>query len=168
MRRGVDFPDFVEEYRAAVGGLEPADSAVYGAGESALFVAEQLAFEQVGRNRRAVYRHERLVGARRGGVDEIRDELLARSGLAGEGDCRLRVRDLCGAVDYLPHLGAVCYDVAEFEMPARDRRGRRVFFCLSRALDALGERPFFFESLFFALFQRLRQNLFEPVHVHGF
>ena len=64
----VHFGDFVEQQRAAVGLLEFADAAGDGAGEGALFVAEQLGFEQLFRDRRAVDANERrarAVGAAR-------------------------------------------------------------------------------------------------------
>ena len=56
--------DFVEEQRAAVGGLEESVAIGLGAGERALAVAEELALHQVLGNRAAVHRDERLLGAR--------------------------------------------------------------------------------------------------------
>ena len=47
-------------------------------------MSEQLGFEQRFRNRRAIDRHERLVGARTRVVNAARKELLARSRLADE------------------------------------------------------------------------------------
>ena len=46
LRGGRHVADLVEEQRAAVGLLEPADAAAIGAGEGALLVAEQLALQQ--------------------------------------------------------------------------------------------------------------------------
>ena len=54
--------DFVEEQRAQVGLLEEADVVAVGAGERAGFVAEELAFHQVGRNGRAVDAQHRPIG----------------------------------------------------------------------------------------------------------
>jgi hypothetical protein len=51
--------DLVEEQRAAVGALEEAQVLPVGAGEAALLVAEDLAFDQVRRDRAAVDREER-------------------------------------------------------------------------------------------------------------
>src|SRR5262249_22318492 len=51
--------DLVEEDRAAVGELEPADAAGQCPGERALFVAEQLRSDQCGRDGGAVHAHER-------------------------------------------------------------------------------------------------------------
>ena len=55
--------DFVEEQRAAVGLLEPADALLVGAGEGALLVAEQLRLEQVLLQRGAVHLDEVARGA---------------------------------------------------------------------------------------------------------
>ena len=57
--------DLVEEERAAVRELRLADLAPGGPGEGALLVAEQLVLEQVLRDRGAVDRHERALGAAR-------------------------------------------------------------------------------------------------------
>ena len=38
--RGIDFPDFIQEERAALGLLEAADAAFVRAGEGPVFVAE--------------------------------------------------------------------------------------------------------------------------------
>jgi hypothetical protein len=46
--------DLVEEERAAMGVLEAAALLVDGAGERALFMAEQLGFEQIARDRAAI------------------------------------------------------------------------------------------------------------------
>ena len=56
--------DFVQEQRAAVGGLEEAVAVGLGAGERALAVAEELALHQVFGNRTAVHRDKRLFAAR--------------------------------------------------------------------------------------------------------
>ena len=61
----VHFGDFVEQQRAAVRLLELADAAGERAGEGALLVAEQLGFQQVFRDRRAIDRDERFLGALR-------------------------------------------------------------------------------------------------------
>ena len=53
---GVNFADFVEEERSAVCLLESPDASLRGAGEGAFFVAEELAFEELGREGRAVDR----------------------------------------------------------------------------------------------------------------
>ena len=74
--------DFVEEQRAALGKLEAPDPRGERAGEGALLVAEQLAFEQVRRNGAAVDGHERGVCPRRQLVQVPGRQLLAGAGLA--------------------------------------------------------------------------------------
>ena len=58
LRARAHVADLVEEQRAAVGLLEPADALLVGAGERALLVAEQLGLEQVLLERRAVHLDE--------------------------------------------------------------------------------------------------------------
>src|SRR5204862_227502 len=59
-----DLPDFVEKDRASVGELEAPDSIAVRSRERALHVSEELALEQLVRNRRAIDLDERAVGAR--------------------------------------------------------------------------------------------------------
>ena len=70
--------DFVEEQRAAVGLLEAAAAQRVGAGEGALFVAEQLGLEQIRRESRRVEGDERLVRTRTVPMQCVRHQLLAR------------------------------------------------------------------------------------------
>ena len=74
--------DFVQEQRAAIGLLQLADLVFQRAGEAALAMAEQLAFDQLFGNRRAVHFDEGLAGARAGGVNRVRDQFLAGAALA--------------------------------------------------------------------------------------
>jgi hypothetical protein len=83
-----DLADLVEEQRAAVGQLEPAGSRRHGAGEGPALVAEELAFDQTGRDRGAVDLDERGGAARRAEVQRAGDELLAGAALAGDEDGR--------------------------------------------------------------------------------
>ena len=69
--------DLVEEQRAAIGELETAGAPIGGAGERAALVPEDLALEQRFRDRRAVDRDKRRVGARAELMDGLRDQLLA-------------------------------------------------------------------------------------------
>ena len=85
--------DLVEEQGAAVGLLEAAEVAPLRAGERAGLVAEQLAFQQFGRDRRGVERDERLCGARRFAVQRARDQFLAGAGLAGDQHRQRRLRE---------------------------------------------------------------------------
>jgi hypothetical protein len=72
---------FIQEQRAAVGLLDLALGGLHRAGESALFVAEQLAFQQVFRDRGAVDRHKGAAGPARSLVQPARQQFLA--GAAG-------------------------------------------------------------------------------------
>ena len=80
--------DFVEEERAPVGQLEPAGPAGHRAGEGALFVPEQLALDEPGRNRRRAHADEgaTLPAAQR--MDRASDELLAGARFAQQQDRR--------------------------------------------------------------------------------
>jgi hypothetical protein len=82
LQRQVELADLVQEQRAAVGGLDQADLARLRVGEGALLMAEQLALDQVRRQRGAVDFHERGRGARTGVVAGARHQLLAGAGLA--------------------------------------------------------------------------------------
>ena len=86
-----DVADLVEEEGAARGGADDAGERDLRAGERALAVAEQLALEHVARDRGAVERVERAVGAVGRAMDDAREHLLAGAGLAREQD-----RDRCG------------------------------------------------------------------------
>ena len=74
--------DFVEEEGAAVALLELADPLAVGAGEGALLVAEQLAFQQGLGNGGAVDGQERPGGPAAVLVDGPGDQLLAGAALA--------------------------------------------------------------------------------------
>ena len=74
--------DLVEEERAAARDLEHAVLVADRAREAPLHVAEELALEQVLRQRAAVDRDERGVRPAAPVVDRLRDELLARAALA--------------------------------------------------------------------------------------
>src|SRR5262249_55438114 len=77
--------DLVEQDGAALGELELAGPAALArAGERARLVAEQLALEQIARDRGAVDRDERALRARPGVVDRLREDLLAGAALSRE------------------------------------------------------------------------------------
>ena len=66
--------------------LDAADALALGAGEGAALVAEQLALEQVFRNRRAVQRDEGFAGPGAEVVQAAGDPLLAAAGVAADED----------------------------------------------------------------------------------
>src|SRR5581483_4520345 len=79
-----DVADFVEKQASLVRQLEASDPAREGAGKRAFFVAEQFAFQESQRNRRAVDFDEGLVPPRAEIMERPREELFARAGLAGD------------------------------------------------------------------------------------
>src|SRR3569623_1103245 len=94
LRRQCHVADLVEEARAAGGNLEQAALLRDGAGERAALVAEQLALDQLGRDRLAVDLGERAAAHRAVAVDRARDELLAGAALAGDQHAAARRCDL--------------------------------------------------------------------------
>ena len=68
--------DFVEKQRSPVGEFQAADFLRNRSRESASFMAEEFAFEQARRNRRAVQFHERLFPARTEIVDRPGDQIF--------------------------------------------------------------------------------------------
>src|SRR5690606_18483663 len=105
--------DLVEEDRAAVGELEAADAVTVGAGERALHVPEELALEELVRNRRAVDLDQRPVRPRAPGMDHVRDELLADTGFALDQHAGVRLRDGLEAREHLLQRRALADDPAE-------------------------------------------------------
>src|SRR5262249_17616274 len=88
-----DVADFVEENGAAMRQLEAADALRDGAGERALLMTEQLAFEQAGRDRRAIELDQRAFAPGAQVVNGAGDQLLARAGFAANQDGRIGGRD---------------------------------------------------------------------------
>src|ERR1700687_955455 len=82
--------DFIEKHRAALGGLEAAGFVFPCASERAFDVPEQLAFEQMLRQRRARDGDERPIAARAPSMDRRREHVLSGAALAREqhGDIR--------------------------------------------------------------------------------
>ena len=76
--------DLVEEERAFARPLGIAEMALLRSGERAFLVAEDLALEKLGRDRRAVHRDEGLGAARRYLVQQPGRHFLARPGLPGD------------------------------------------------------------------------------------
>src|ERR1051326_5642222 len=97
-----EMPPLVQENGPAVGQLEQPRPGGDGAGEGALFVPEQLALDQRGRDGGAVDLHERRRGARAVVMDGAGDELLAGPGLAFHQHRHLAMgRDPAGLLDDL-------------------------------------------------------------------
>ena len=102
-----------------VGVLELAELALLRAGEGALLEAEQLALEQLRRQRRAVDLDEGPVAAARELEDRARDELLAGAALAAHEHGDVGVRDLLDDVAHLPHLRVVAEEQQQLGLGAR-------------------------------------------------
>ena len=130
LRRLVQIADFVEKDRAAVGQLELAAPERRRAGERPLLMAEELALDQLGRNRGAVHFHERTRGERAFAMDVGGQQLLAGPGLSRQQHADVGSR----------HLGRLLHGV--LERGRRSDHPRRVPDQLAEALVlALQVRP---------------------------
>ena len=83
--------DLVEEQRAAIRLTKCARAVCAGAGERAFDMTEQLAFQQLGRNRRAIHGDERFGVPATVLMQSARHKLLARPGFAQDQNCRIAV-----------------------------------------------------------------------------
>jgi hypothetical protein len=118
LQRQRQIADFVQEQRPAVGQFELAVACVsIGAGERAGRDPEKLGLEQRIGHRGQGNADERTVGARRGGVDCVRQHLLAGTGLAQQHDRAVLLR---GAAGLSLHIQSRC--AAADETGERDRR----------------------------------------------
>ena len=106
LRRLVQVADLVEEDAAAVGQLELAAPQRRGAGERAFLVAEQLALDELGGNRRAIHFDEGARGERAFAMDVLGEQLLAGSRLARQQHASIRSRNLCRLHDGMLERGA--------------------------------------------------------------
>src|SRR5690606_17338720 len=123
-----DLADLVEEDRAAVGQLEAAHTVPMRPRERALHVPEELAFEQLVRDRRAVDLDQRTLAARAARVDHVRDELLADARLALNQHARARLRDGLEPREHLLQGRAFADDAAEVhrDLHLLDRKSTRL------------------------------------------
>ena len=85
-----------------------------GAGESALLVSEQFAFEQAGGQRRRVHSDERALATRTEVVDRARDQLLAGSRFAEDQHRAVGWRDRLDRRQRLAQGPAFADDLGEF------------------------------------------------------
>ena len=99
LERKRQVPDLVEEQRAAVGHLHQSWLHRSRAGERALLVSEQLALQQVLRNRGAIDVDEWRIATWAIVVDRARQQLLAGPRLAREQDGDVR------SIDHAPRAG---------------------------------------------------------------
>ena len=108
--------DLVQEQGTAVGFLEFAQMLVAGAGERALFVAEQDALDQVFRDGAAIDGDERLSRTRARALDGARDQLLAGAAFAFDQDGDVGLGRARSQAEDLFHLGAGRHQVLEGEL----------------------------------------------------
>jgi hypothetical protein len=101
----VEFGDFLEEEGTAASAFEGAVAAGDGAGESAAFVAEELAFDQYGREGGAVDGEEGLVCAAAVEVDAAGDDLLADAVFPEQEDVGGGRGDPAEEFEYMEHAG---------------------------------------------------------------
>jgi hypothetical protein len=129
--------DLVEEQRPAFGHLEEAHLVRGGAGERALAVAEQLALDELGRDRRAVDLDERPPHAVRVVVNRVGNELFAGPVLALNQDVGVAGGHALDELEEVLHLLALAHDVAEAVAPAHLLLQPQVLRPLARELDGL-------------------------------
>ncbi|MNL22668.1 hypothetical protein D3C87_1440240 [compost metagenome] len=118
--------DFIEEQGAAVGQFESTGAAGDRPGEGALLMTEQLAFQQLGRDRPAVDRHERRFTALGMVMQVARNHFLAGAGLTEDQHAGIGIGDL------LHHLADV------LNRPAgADKTAEKIGFAMTTALAGL-------------------------------
>ena len=105
--------DLVQKQRALVRQFQTAHLARDSAGECALLVAEQLAFQQAGRNGGAVELDKRPVAPRAQPVDGARQQLLAGARLSLDQHCGVGGGYRFDLLQYLAQAGALAHDVLE-------------------------------------------------------
>src|SRR5882724_10336854 len=111
--------DLVEKECPAVGDLELALARRDRPREGALLVTEELALDQLARERRAVHLDERLRAPRAVVVERVGDQLLPRAAGAADEDRQIRVRHLADHVEHALHRRALA-DQAPEAIRARD------------------------------------------------
>src|SRR5262249_18267522 len=108
--------DLVEEHRPALSQLEASLALADRAREAALFVAEELALEQVLRQRGAVDSDHRPAARHAAGlVNRPGDLLLARARLAFDQHRGRRVREIADQFEDAVHLRILADDIEETE-----------------------------------------------------
>ena len=80
-----------------------------GAGKGALAVAEQFAFDEVGGDGAAVYRHKRLLGARAAVMQSAGDEFLTGAGFTVDKYRRVDLRQGGNFVHQFAHGGTAAH-----------------------------------------------------------
>lgn len=118
-------PIFVEEKRAAITLLELADALSIGAGEGALLVAEQLAFQQRFGNGGAIDGEKMPMRAFAVMVNSASHQFLARAALAQNQHRDILRRDAANALVHLLHRGTTANELIRTIPGDRARVGHR-------------------------------------------
>ncbi len=113
LRRHRHFADFIEQQRAVLRHFEAAGAALRRAREGAFFVAEQLAFNQRFRQRRAVDGDERALTARAKRMYRPRHHLLSSAALAGDQYASFARSGLLQQGKNFLHPGRCAYHLAQ-------------------------------------------------------
>src|ERR1700676_68141 len=129
--------DFVEENRALVRDFEQALFGGHRAGESTFDMAEELGLKQVDRNGTGVNRDERFISARGGGMNGLRDELLAGAAFAADQDGGTRGPHLGDQIEQREHFLAFADDVREIKALLQGALELHVFFAQVARLHGL-------------------------------
>jgi hypothetical protein len=99
----VEFRDFVEKERAAMGHLHASRFRSVGAGESPFFVSEELAFEQGTRDCRTVDLHKGTAAPRGKPMDHAGNNVFAGAAFALDQDGNVGARNFVHAVTQRLH-----------------------------------------------------------------
>src|SRR6202020_319050 len=106
--------DFVEEDSALVGEFEFAGLGAMGAGEGALFEAEEFGFEKFAGKSGAVDLNEGLIAALGAQVNHPRDDFFADAAFTANEDGNIDGRDLQNLLADANHLRAGCEEAEIF------------------------------------------------------
>ena len=107
--------DFVQKNRAAIGFLDAAGFLFHRAGESALFVAEQFAFQEGFRNGGAIDADVIVRAPLAQAVQRAGDEFLARAAFAQDQDPRVGGGDGLDQLPQIVHARRFAHDLFEAE-----------------------------------------------------
>jgi hypothetical protein len=106
-----DIADFIQEHGPMVGQLKDAGLVLFGAGEGAPGMPEELAFQQVGTQRGTVDGKENLVFPPAVGVDGPRDELFAGAALTADEHGGVGWGHFCNHRNHLPDFGTISHQL---------------------------------------------------------
>src|SRR5258705_3937703 len=126
LHRRRDVAYFVQKQRAFVSHFEASDLLRDRTGEGALLMTEQLAFQKIQRNGRAIKLYKWATEALTGVVNGMCDELLACTGFPLDEDSRVGWRNLLHLVENRFQSGAIADDPIESTfglVPRRVRNG---------------------------------------------